>query len=104
MGITDIAFPDKCRLVFPPGLEVSVNTVVSNVYLTPNKPLMLCIGKIIYQNFVPCPEPIELFRHLRPETLRVINRFLINLTVLIQISDISFVTEFLRRIENPPFL
>src|SRR5678815_564491 len=67
------AFPDECCFVASPGGEMTVETVVGDIDLPAAEPL--CVRRIPLQHRVPLFEPVQLFRHARPERFRIRSGF-----------------------------
>jgi hypothetical protein len=71
---------------------VTVQTVIGNIDLAPNKPPGERL--IPFKDLCPRFEPIEVFRDVCPESLRVLNRTLVNSIVFLTTLDVSAATEF----------
>ena len=78
-----------------------VDAVVGDIQLAPYKPLVLRVGEVHLAHLVPLLKPIELLSPLAPELIRVSNRAVIQLLVLLHALDNSCFAKLLRGWEHP---
>ncbi len=87
--------PDQGRLVFSPGLEVTIKTVVAHIDLAPFKPLDPCFNKVVLKDMFPFFEPVKFPGPLGPEFFRITDGPLIYLLVLPEALDCRFFLKLL---------
>ena len=71
--VAGFAFPDERGFVAAPGGEVTIETVVGNVYLAAAEPFR--VWRVPLQDRVPLFEPVKLFGHACPKSFRIGVRF-----------------------------
>jgi hypothetical protein len=96
------AFPDERCFVASPGVEMTVETVVGDVDLAAAEPLRM--RRIPLQHRVPLFEPVQLFRHARPERFRIRTGFGAKLLEFLHRLDVRVLGKRGRRREDPFFL
>ncbi len=76
-----LPFPDDCRLVLAPGLQVAVQAVIGDIELPAQKPAMLAAGEVRLQGPLPGVKPVQVRGPLGPEGRRVLDAALIEFPV-----------------------
>ncbi len=93
--IAAVRLPYYCRLVACRRVHEAVEAVIGGVYLAAGEPLHLGLRKVPLQNLVPLPEPGELaLRHLRPKTLCILRRPLVESFILFKAFYMGIAPEF----------
>jgi hypothetical protein len=75
--------PDQRNLIASPGIEVSVEAIITRIELPAVKPFDFRLAKVPFQYLVPFLFPVQLLRKLPPKLLRILNRLLIQFPVLL---------------------
>ena len=70
-------FPDESQLVAPPGMNMAVKRVERHISLAADKPLIKRLAAVV-EDLIPFFVPVQGLGALRPESLRVGQRFIIN--------------------------
>src|ERR1700722_555975 len=79
--ITGLTFPDQRRLIAGRPRQMTVEAVLGNIQFTPDEPLRVWLFP--FENCLPLFLPQEKLRSLlRPEFLRVLDRFAIQLLIV----------------------
>src|SRR5206468_31918 len=99
--LTGLAFPDKGGLVFSPGGQMTVDTVVRYIEPSPDKPL--CKRLIPLKHARPWLKPIKGMRLLLPESGRIRGCLGVHLLVLFKAFDNSVCGKIRRRGEDTVF-
>ena len=99
--VARLPFPKDGGLVAPASFQMSVETIFRNIQFPPNEPFRewRAPGK----NFCPGRLPFQLARFFRPELRRIRDLFAIQLLILGQTLDLSFLGKCFRRLENARF-
>src|SRR5262249_42890796 len=84
--VTGLAFPDDGGLVLPPGRDVTVEAALGEIELAARDPLRE--GGLPVEDLVPLLPPYERLGLLRPEGLGLLDAFLVQRSVLLQVLDV----------------
>src|SRR3954452_11795180 len=91
------ALPDVSRFVFARSLNVAIKAVVREIKLSAHEPL--CPGMVPLENFVPLPEPVQLFGNAAPKLFRLLNRLAIDALVICFALEMSPAAKIVGRLE-----
>ena len=92
--LTRLALPNDRGFIFAPGFDVPVQAVVREIELAADKPLRP--RAIPFQNFVPLLEPVQFAGNARPEFVGLLDRFFIEMLILIERLDVGLLGKLRR--------
>ena len=101
-SIPGFPFPDNRGFVSMRPQEVTVHTVIAGVDPASDKPLSL--RHLPLQHRVPAPKPVQVLRHLSPETSRIVLRPLPHGVILLLTANVRLRRKCCRRGKGSRFL